>query len=207
MINAAIMAGILNKKFILFDRKTRLGFTMVELVMSIVIISILSVVSIPKFGGSVAQAKANVDNQVIAQLNIAIKSKYLENIGNGLDPSNAWPTQHNLFALMVQAPPCQVDVGTFAKNSNDGVNWRIVAEPSGNLYIFCPHCTAGWNGTTPITASLPGNFDGSEYASDEILSPFVSYAYAVVVPVDFKGFYYYYNINTGDLALDGNMPH
>jgi prepilin-type N-terminal cleavage/methylation domain-containing protein len=113
------------------------GFTLIELIMVIIILAIIAAASLPKFVNLTSESQKKTDDGVIGALNIAVKTKYLQNIASGTEAASAWPSSCP-FTLMEQSPP----------NSSffyppDNVRWRYVnADPNGAWYIHCPHYNA-----------------------------------------------------------------
>ena len=128
----------------MYFKPEKSGFTLLEVVMVLVIIATLAAIGLPKY----IQLKSKVlydstDNADLAALNVAIKTKFFENITNGIDPNSAWPQTAAEITSLVQSNDRFTVVNTsFANNSNDNLHWRIMDYLEGNTIIFCPH----WNG-------------------------------------------------------------
>jgi prepilin-type N-terminal cleavage/methylation domain-containing protein len=115
------------------------GFTLIELVLVIVIVSILASISLPRYINLKTKAITNSESAIIASVNLAIKNKFSENVANGLAPENAWPTD-NPFTLLAQGG-AEIPNTTYF-SPTDNYNWRTSHNEGTGWRIFCPH----WNG-------------------------------------------------------------
>lgn len=131
------------KKDVIFKNR---GFTMIELIMVIVIIAIIASVTLPKFVNFKTSAYNKTEDYIAGAMNTAIKAKYTQNIVQGSEPDNAWPSE-NPFSLLENPPP-NIPFTTF----NDNYNWRRKQEVDVYL-IYCPH----WSGTYSGLDFNPGS--------------------------------------------------
>jgi prepilin-type N-terminal cleavage/methylation domain-containing protein len=131
------------------NKSKRAGFTLIELTMVMVIIAVLAAISMPIYLNLKTEGINKTEAYVMEQFRAAIKTKYLENIANGVDPDSAWPSQPS-FAMMTQPPPYSDPVASWGFDSQDDVHWRIMVNQftnfsfgpvvySGDSYICCPH--------------------------------------------------------------------
>lgn len=100
------------------------GFTLIEIMLVVVIISALAAMIVPRLAGRSEQARASVAKADI-QTNIATALKLYE-LDNGMFPR----TSQGLTALRERPS------GTLAKNWNGPYIEREPLDPWGNLYVY-----------------------------------------------------------------------
>ena len=142
--------------------QTKNGFTLIELVMVIIILSILAAFSLPKFVNLKTTAIDKTEEAIMGSLNVAIKAKYSQNIASGMLESDAWPCQDstNPFTLLEQVPPYQNYPGGFCAGTQDNYNWRTF-QYTGEYHwrIYCPH----WNGSHSFGSASKGRLYMYQY--------------------------------------------
>lgn len=159
------------------------GFTIIEVVMVIVIIAILASIILPKANSYFKKKAIEVqENYIMGALNTAIKTKYLENISNGIAPDFAWPCVVNPdpFTLLQNPPPCISDQ-EWSADSQNNVHWRTYWTGSG-WAIGCPH------------------YNGDAWGDDGVLGRYYFY-------VTIQGMYWGRYRNKGDLFLVHDYSH
>jgi general secretion pathway protein G len=139
----------------LFIGRNNRGFTLIELMVVIVILSILAVWVAPRIMGRPEQAKQVKARVEIESLETALK---LYKLDNGMYPT----TEQGLEALV--SPP---DTGKAAKNWREGgyiEKGKIAKDPWGNPYVYlCP----GVQGDCDITSyGADGEPGGEGYDKD-----------------------------------------
>lgn len=125
------------------------GFTLIELIMVIVIIGLLSMVPLPKFINLRAKAIESTEDNIIAAINIAVKTQYLKNIVSG---ASTYPQA--IPYTLLEISPRYKDFPTPIESLAipDGINWLWYKATSLNAYyLYCPHYNGNFQGGGPPT--------------------------------------------------------
>ena len=115
----------------LFDRSTKTGFTLVELVIVIAILGVLAGVAIPVYSNYVAKAHRAADEQLIAAVNTAAAAAVLEARGTDmakLGTGALTASTNNTSPTVTITDPQSAEVGTafdkyFKGNEASPLKW------------------------------------------------------------------------------------
>ncbi len=105
-----------------FHRRTRQGFTLVEMLLVLVILAVLAAIVIPKFSGRSQQAKETAAKSQISSIELALDAFEVD---NGFYPAGAT----GLNALVDQPNNAQNWKGPYLKKG-------VPLDPWGNPYIY-----------------------------------------------------------------------
>jgi prepilin-type N-terminal cleavage/methylation domain-containing protein len=143
--------------FSFFSIKNNLpGFTLIELILVTVIVVLIAAVSLPKFVNLKTQAIEKSEDALMAALSTAIKTKYTQNLVDGVAPEDAWPLQG--YQAYTSNPFILLDLPPLNKNGG------VTLIPDGVTWIY-----EDWNGSGSTT--LAWSFccphrDGDYYGRD-----------------------------------------
>lgn len=128
-------------------RKSEKGFTLIELVMVIVILSILAVVAIPQFVNLKGNAETATVDGVIGAVRSGILAQHASLLAQGNDGAAAWPATLDGNAIGACAT-CFDGVLT------EGVNAPLWTKTAANVYLT----TEGTARTCTYTNADPSTF-------------------------------------------------
>lgn len=150
-----------------FKPNKKSGFTLIELILTIIILAIIASVTLPKFSSFKKSAKDKSEDAVYAAMRAAIDTIHLSYVVQGKEDS--WPNQCPLL-LLAQAPPNK-SAWAFPAGTNDNVNWQYWTNGVYHWYIYCPH----WSG--PATGgSSPGRRYDYSGGSPDVVGPGITYS-------------------------------
>lgn len=116
----------------------RAGFTLIEMILVVAIISILAAFISPQLYNLKARAEGNVETSLIGSLQTAVEFVHLKNITNN---SSSWP-EGNPYELL-ENPIKHVEWFSGGQTP-DGESWRYWKNSSETeIYIYSPY----YNGT------------------------------------------------------------
>ncbi|MCG8608685.1 prepilin-type N-terminal cleavage/methylation domain-containing protein [bacterium] len=110
----------------------RHGFTLVELMITVVIVGILAAVAVPIYQANVKRAKASEADAALGSVRTALRVYYAE---NGSYPTQA--TYKRVDSISVDISSSDLDgtyfnISDYTYKSTDGVNYTIRATGSGS---------------------------------------------------------------------------
>ena len=128
-------------------RRTRTGFTLVELMVVLVILAVLGAIVLPRFTGRTEQARITAAQTQISTFTTALKMFEVD--------TGRYPTTEEGLAALVQAPAnIRGWNGPYLENT-------VPSDPWGNAYTYqCPgqHNAGGFD----ISSMGPAGRDGGE---------------------------------------------
>ena len=122
-------------------RRTKRGFTLIELVVIIVVLGILSAVAIPRFVDLSDQAKLAALKGILGNLRSAIHLYSAENLARGVAKASSYPPNASLYACL----------------ENTSTDSDLPADPIGNS------STVTYSTTTPLKGQADGTAGGYKY--------------------------------------------
>ncbi|MBN2644959.1 MAG: prepilin-type N-terminal cleavage/methylation domain-containing protein [Desulfuromonadaceae bacterium] len=165
------------------------GFTLIELVVVLVVLSLLAAVAVPKFIEVTKQAEASSVKGVLGNLRSALSLRMAQGIINGDDMAK-WAYDGTVEAdrlypmqdLLIEKPEAYLGV---VSNSTDRGAWFDDAENHELVYVFKnDDVLSGGSGTSPRTLRFhivrvdeDGVVSGAGETAGLVLSPVSTYSW------------------------------
>ncbi|MDA8142332.1 MAG: prepilin-type N-terminal cleavage/methylation domain-containing protein [Desulfobacteraceae bacterium] len=123
------------------------GFTLLEIIAVLVILSILAVVAVPKYFDLQTQARTNAMNTAMAEAIGRVNSYFASQVLSGVLPQNIQYTTTTVGGDPATIPPGQYNMGDF--------ELTVVGVTGTEITLrVTPHATA-FTGTAPLERTIP----------------------------------------------------